>query len=150
LLHQFGESVRQGGRIAVAAEAIGGAGFYLRPGLITHAPPESPAAREELFGPVASVWSFLLPEELAQQINASPYGLAASVWGEDLEAAAAIGSQLDVGAVFLNEAPYSDAGVPFGGTKESGFGRELGYEGLAEFANIRTFHRRPLARKGGA
>ena len=91
---------------------------------------------EELFGPVFSVSAFSNREDLIHQVNSSSFGLGASLVGEDLFAMRSIAERLDEGGVFLNSPVFSDPKIPFGGVKNSGFGRELGQQTFTEFANI--------------
>src|SRR3546814_842130 len=100
--------------------------------------PGMPAWDEELFGPVASVIAVADDAEAVQVANATRFGLGASVWSEDRDRAERIGRQLQVGAVFINALVRSDVRMPFGGTKQSGYGRELAEHGIREFVNIRS------------
>lgn len=106
--------------------------------VLTGVRPGMPAWDEELFGPVASV---IVVEDDAQAIavaNATAFGLGASVWSCDREHGEAVARQLQAGAVFVNALVRSDVRLPFGGTKQSGFGRELAEHGIREFVNIRS------------
>ena len=94
------------------------------------------AVEEELFGPVFLVSAFSKRDDLTQQVNSSSFGLGASLVGEDLGAMRAIADRLQEGSVFLNSPVFSDPKIPFGGVKNSGFGRELGQQAFSEFANI--------------
>jgi len=94
------------------------------------------AVEEEFFGPVFSVSAFSNREDLIHQVNSSSFGLGASLVGEDLFAMRSIAERLDEGGVFLNSPVFSDPKIPFGGVKNSGFGRELGQQAFTEFANI--------------
>lgn len=100
--------------------------------------PGMPAWDEELFGPVASVIAVANDAEAVRVANDTRFGLGASVWGEDRDRAEQVGRQLQVGAVFVNALVRSDVRLPFGGTKQSGYGRELAEHGIREFVNIRT------------
>lgn len=100
--------------------------------------PGMPAWDEELFGPVASVIAVADDAEAVRVANDTRFGLGASVWGEDRDRAEQVGRQLQVGAVFVNALVRSDVRLPFGGTKQSGYGRELAEHGIREFVNIRT------------
>jgi succinate-semialdehyde dehydrogenase/glutarate-semialdehyde dehydrogenase len=97
-----------------------------------------PAWDEELFGPVASVIAVADDAQAVQAANDTRFGLGASVWGEDRDRAEQVGRQLQVGAVFVNALVRSDVRLPFGGTKQSGYGRELAEHGIREFVNIRS------------
>ncbi len=113
-------------------------GWYVAPMLLTDASQESPLFREELFGPVAGVWSFTTDEEAVAMANDSRYGLAAAVFTQDSERASRIAAQLQCGTVAINDFVRSDVRLPFGGVKESGYGRELGTIGLREFTSIKV------------
>jgi len=92
---------------------------------------------EEIFGPVAVVYSVSDDDEAVELANAVEYGLSGSVWSSDVERATALADRLDVGMALVNEHGTSLPGLPFGGVKASGYGRELGRWGLGEFANLR-------------
>lgn len=97
-----------------------------------------PAFEEELFGPVFSVFIFSTHQEAIELANDSIYGLGASVWSEDLDAAERMALELNVGAVAVNDMVKSDPRLPFGGVNQSGFGRELAEEGIREFVNVKS------------
>jgi succinate-semialdehyde dehydrogenase/glutarate-semialdehyde dehydrogenase len=113
-------------------------GWYVAPMLLTDASQESPLFREELFGPVAGVWPFTTEEEAVAMANDSRYGLAAAVFTQDSERASRIAAQLQCGTVAINDFVRSDMRLPFGGVKDSGYGRELGTIGLREFTSIKV------------
>ena len=113
-------------------------GWYVAPMLLTDASLESPLFREELFGPVAGVWPFTTEEEAVAMANDSRYGLAAAVFTQDPERASRIATQLHCGTVAINDFVRSDMRLPFGGVKDSGYGRELGTIGLREFTSIKV------------
>lgn len=100
--------------------------------------PGMPAYHEELFGPVASILRVSDADEAVRVANDTRFGLGASVWGRDRERAESVARRLQAGAVFVNALVRSDVRLPFGGTKKSGFGRELAEHGIREFVNIRT------------
>jgi succinate-semialdehyde dehydrogenase/glutarate-semialdehyde dehydrogenase len=102
--------------------------------------PGMPAYSEELFGPVASILRARDEADAARLANDTHFGLGASVWSRDRARAEALARQLDAGAVFVNAIVRSDVRLPFGGTKGSGFGRELAGHGIHEFTNIRTIY----------
>jgi succinate-semialdehyde dehydrogenase/glutarate-semialdehyde dehydrogenase len=93
---------------------------------------------EEIFGPVASLYRVSSIEEAIAIANDTPYGLGASLWTKNLDLAKKIIPELFFGNVFVNSLVKSDPALPFGGIKESGYGRELSIEGIKEFVNIKT------------
>jgi len=108
-------------------------GCFFAPGLLLNAEPANPASVEEIFGPVATLASFRTPSEAVELANNTRYGLAASVWSENITLATDIAAKLKAGVVWINCANVFDAAAPFGGMRESGFGREGGRAGLAEY-----------------
>ena len=113
-------------------------GFFSAAGVLAGAPEGSAAADEELFGPVATVIPFTDEAEAVAIANRTAYGLGSSLWTSDPGRAERLVPQIEAGAVFVNGITKSDPRVPFGGTKASGFGRELGPDGLIEFTNRKT------------
>jgi len=136
------EQVR--GTLATGARALCGGrrsegrGFFYPPTVLTGVAPESPAATEDLFGPVATVFEFEKDDEALALANGTRYGLGASLFTQDRERARRLASGIEAGSVFVNGLVRSDPRLPFGGVKDSGFGRELGPEGLDEFVNLKT------------
>ena len=113
-------------------------GFFSATGILAAPPAGAPAAEEELFGPVATVIPFTDEAEAVEIANRTNYGLGSSLWTADPRRAERLVPQIESGAVFVNGITKSDPRVPFGGTKDSGFGRELGPDGLIEFTNRKT------------
>lgn len=136
LLHdQVLKSVEQGAEILLGGKQEGA--FY-HPTIITKIKPGMPVFDEELFGPVAPIIIVENVEEAIEITNLSEFGLGVSVFTNDINKAKAIASEFDDGAVFINSLVKSDPRLPFGGTKKSGYGRELSYHGIREFVNIKT------------
>ena len=108
-------------------------GCYFPPTLITGLSPASPLMQDEIFGPVLVGTTFRTPAEAVQLANDTRYGLAASVWSENINTALDVAPKLAAGVVWINGSNMFDASVPFGGLRESGFGREGGPEGLAAY-----------------
>ena len=106
--------------------------------MLAGVPARSPAAEEELFGPVAALFTFEEESRAVELANATIYGLGASVWTTDEERLHRLIPAIDAGSVFINGMVKSDPRLPFGGVKQSGFGRELAREGLLEFVNPKT------------
>lgn len=139
LLDQVERSVALGARIVTRRTQadMPAHGWYVAPMLLADASQESPLFREELFGPVAGVWSFATDDQAVAMANDSRYGLAAAVFTQDPERASRIAARLHCGTVAINDFVRSDMRLPFGGVKDSGYGRELGAVGLREFTSIK-------------
>ncbi|MFO7574924.1 MAG: NAD-dependent succinate-semialdehyde dehydrogenase [Bacteroidales bacterium] len=128
----MGATLLAGGRLGIAGPA------FFEPTVLTDIPPQSPVAVEEVFGPVAPVFSFSTAEEAAGIANGSRFGLGASVWTSDEKLAEEMIRMVDTGSIAVNGFLRSDPALPFGGVKESGFGRELSYDGFYEFLNVKS------------
>ncbi|WP_311030566.1 aldehyde dehydrogenase family protein [Mesorhizobium koreense] len=116
-----------------AKEVSGRPGCFFPPSLFTGVSPASPLAQEEIFGPVLVAMTFRTPGEAVQLANNSRYGLAASIWSQNLDTAFDAARQVKSGVVWINSTNLFDGAVGFGGYKESGFGREGGREGMHEY-----------------
>jgi succinate-semialdehyde dehydrogenase/glutarate-semialdehyde dehydrogenase len=138
LAAQVAASVALGARVLVGGDVPPGPGAYYPPTLLVDVPPDAPAAREELFGPVAVLEPFEGEEQAVALANRTPYGLGASLWTADMDRAKRLLPRLEAGSVFVNGIVKSDPRLPFGGVKDSGLGRELGLEGLRAFTNVKT------------
>jgi succinate-semialdehyde dehydrogenase / glutarate-semialdehyde dehydrogenase len=114
-------------------------GYFYQPTVLGDVRPGMSVYDEEVFGPVAAVITVEDADEAVRVANDTPFGLGASVWGADVDAAIAVGRRIHSGACFINAVVASDARMPFGGTKRSGYGRELAAPGIREFVNIRTW-----------
>jgi succinate-semialdehyde dehydrogenase/glutarate-semialdehyde dehydrogenase len=117
-----------------------GRGAYFAPAVLTGVTPEMRAYREELFGPVAVVYKVSSDDEAVQLANAVDFGLGGAVFSADEQRAVRVAEQLEVGMANVNTPAGEGADLPFGGTKRSGFGRELGPLGIDEFVNKRLFY----------
>lgn len=113
-------------------------GWYFAPQILENAPDGSPAATEELFGPVAALWQVESLDEAIARANASAYGLGATLFSQDEGEIARAVRDLEAGSTFINAAVSSDPRLPFGGIKDSGYGRELAADGLRAFTNRKT------------
>lgn len=139
LQRQIERSVAAGGRVLVGGQAIAGAGNYFEPTVIAQTGPGMAVFDEETFGPVAAIAVARDDDEAVALANASDFGLSVSLWTASRPRGLALARRITTGAVFLNAMTASDARLPFGGTKKSGYGRELAAAGLREFCNLRTY-----------
>jgi succinate-semialdehyde dehydrogenase / glutarate-semialdehyde dehydrogenase len=135
---QVQKSIAAGAKLLTGGNRIAGPGFFYEPTVLVDVPKDSPAFREEVFGPVAAMFRVRDAEEAIDLANDHRYGLAASAWTNDPIEQELFASELDSGMVFINAMSASDPRLPFGGVKRSGFGRELGAAGIREFMNAKT------------
>jgi succinate-semialdehyde dehydrogenase/glutarate-semialdehyde dehydrogenase len=132
------KSVEAGARLLTGGTPLPGKGSFYPPTILTDIPRNSPAYSEEFFGPVASLFRVKNADEAIRIANDTRFGLGASVWTQDPEERDYFIRNLEAGMVFVNKMVASDPRVPFGGVKQSGFGRELGPFGIREFTNVKT------------
>lgn len=135
LVEQVQDAARKGARVRIGGKRVHRAGAYVEPTVLTNVQPGMRAYNEELFGPVAVVYSAANRNAAIDLANASLYGLGSSVWSQDTNSARYVADRLDTGMVWINELPATRPYLPFGGVKRSGMGRELGQYGMDEFAN---------------
>jgi len=135
---QVQKSIAMGTKVLTGGNRIAGLGFFYEPTVLVDVPRNSPAFREEVFGPVAAVFRVRTAEEAIELANDSTFGLGASAWTNDQIEQELFASELQSGMVFINSMVASDPRLPFGGIKRSGFGRELGAAGIREFMNAKT------------
>jgi len=138
LERQLNESIRKGARLLCGGRAGEEHPALFLPAVVDEVPLSSPLAREETFGPVAPLFRFTTREEAVMMANDTPYGLGAAIWTADEGLAVSLAHEIDTGTVAVNGFVKSEPGLPFGGVKESGYGRELAIEGLLEFLNVKT------------
>ena len=117
---------------------VEGKGCFVQPTIFDDVSPEMRISREEVFGPVLAVTSFDSEEEALTMANDSVYGLAASVWTDDLSQAHRVASRLNVGTVSVNTVDALSPMTPFGGTKQSGYGRDLSLHSLDKYSSLKT------------
>jgi succinate-semialdehyde dehydrogenase/glutarate-semialdehyde dehydrogenase/succinate-semialdehyde dehydrogenase len=137
---QVQAAIAQGGRLLAGGYVPSGPGYYYPPTVIAGLNHGAPVVQEEIFGPVALLFTFRSDEEAIALANATAYGLGATVWSRDVERAERVALALEAGAVFINDFVRSDARAPFGGVKGSGFGRELGALGARELTNAKLVY----------
>jgi succinate-semialdehyde dehydrogenase/glutarate-semialdehyde dehydrogenase len=135
------ETVSRGAQALIGAAPMDTSGWFYQPTVLTDIPRGSPARELELFGPVASVFRVPNVDAAIALANDTPFGLGASVWTTDAVEAERLAHGIEAGSVFINGMVASDPRYPFGGVKQSGYGRELGSWGLREFVNIKTVRR---------
>jgi succinate-semialdehyde dehydrogenase/glutarate-semialdehyde dehydrogenase len=135
---QVQRSVAAGAKLALGGKPREGAGFFYEPTVLADVPRESPALREETFGPVAAIVRVHDIDDAIAVANDSRFGLGASAWTKDDSEISRFTRGLAAGGVFINAMVASDARFPFGGVKKSGYGRELSEFGIREFVNVKT------------
>jgi succinate-semialdehyde dehydrogenase/glutarate-semialdehyde dehydrogenase len=127
------DAVEQGASVAVGGGQVDGPGYFFQPTVLADVPAGARLLKEEIFGPVAPVATFSSEQEAIESANRTEYGLVAYVFTRDLERAFRVCEALDTGMIGLNQGIVSNAAAPFGGVKQSGFGREGGFEGIQEY-----------------
>src|SRR5580698_3547761 len=132
------KTVKAGAKLLTGGHPLKQPGNYYAPTVLTNIPKESPAYREEFFGPVASLFRVKDIDEAIRLANDSRFGLGASAWTTDDRERERFINELESGMVFINKMVASDPRIPFGGVKQSGHGRELAANGIREFMNIKT------------
>jgi succinate-semialdehyde dehydrogenase / glutarate-semialdehyde dehydrogenase len=135
---QVQRSVAAGARLLTGGRRLDRPGYYYAPTVLTDVTPDSPAYHDEVFGPVAILFRARDVDDAIRLANDTPFGLGASAWTNDPTERARFVAELEAGMVFINAMVASDPRVPFGGVKQSGYGRELSSQGIREFVNIKT------------
>ena len=135
---QVTATIAAGAQLLLGGEVPDGPGNYYPPTVLAQIPGDSPAACDEIFGPVAALFRAADAQEALKNANDSRFGLGSAVWSRDEDEQAFFIEGLEAGQVFVNDMVASDPRLPFGGVKESGYGRELGEFGIREFVNVKT------------
>jgi succinate-semialdehyde dehydrogenase / glutarate-semialdehyde dehydrogenase len=138
LEQQVQKTMEMGARLLLGGRRIDRPGYFFAPTVLTDVPKASPAYREELFGPVASLFRVDGMAEAIHLANDSDFGLGSCAWTNDEREQKLFVDQIEAGLAFVNGVVASDPRLPFGGMKQSGYGRELGWHGIREFVNIKT------------
>jgi succinate-semialdehyde dehydrogenase/glutarate-semialdehyde dehydrogenase len=131
------DAVEKGAKVAVGGQAPGGPGNFYPATVLTDVPPNARILKEEVFGPVAPIVGFDTEEQGVSAANDTEYGLAAYIYTESLDRALRVAESIAAGMVGVNRGVISDPAAPFGGVKESGFGREGGFEGIEEYLDVK-------------
>jgi succinate-semialdehyde dehydrogenase/glutarate-semialdehyde dehydrogenase len=135
LLEQVDGAVAKGAKIALGGKRIDRPGSFMQTTILTDVKPDNPAFRDEFFGPVAMFFRVKSEDEAIALANNSDFGLGGSVFTKDVARGKRVASRVETGMMFINNIDWSDAELPFGGIKYSGYGRELGDMGIQEFVN---------------
>jgi acyl-CoA reductase-like NAD-dependent aldehyde dehydrogenase len=138
LVAQLAEALERGAKALVGGEAVDGPGHFFQPAVVVDVPADARLATEEVFGPVLPVWKVDGLDEAIERANATPYGLGSSIWTRSAVAVDRATRELEAGVTWVNQLHYGYDELPFGGTKQSGFGREHGQEALAEYTELKS------------
>jgi len=145
---QVRRTVEAGARVLCGGKRLDGPGFFYSPTVLADVPKGTPARDEELFGPVATLFRARDIDQAIEIANDTRFGLGASLWSDDERERALFVDRIEAGMAFINGMVASDPRIPFGGVKDSGFGRELSVNGIREFVNIKTVSIYEVARRG--
>jgi succinate-semialdehyde dehydrogenase/glutarate-semialdehyde dehydrogenase len=135
---QVAKSLSMGARRVSGGDVVDRPGSFYQPSIISDVPENAPAYREELFGPVAIFFKVKSIDEAIALANDSDFGLSSSAWTQEPAEQERFARELEAGGTYINRMTASDQRLPFGGTKNSGYGRELSHEGIHEFVNVKT------------
>ena len=130
--------LKEGAKAVVGGKKLGNRGYFVEPTVLVNTKPDMKVVREEIFGPVVTAMPFKSIDEIAAEANNTRYGLAAGIWTKDIGKAHALAAKLRAGTVWINCYNVFDAALPFGGYKESGWGREMGKEALELYTEVKA------------
>ncbi len=128
----------EGAKATAGGERLGDTGYFVKPTVLVNTNPKMKVVQEEIFGPVVTAIPFRNTDDLVMEANDSAYGLAAGIWTNDIKKAHRIAAQLRAGTVWINCYNIFDAALPFGGYKQSGWGREMGHEVLEMYTEVKA------------
>jgi succinate-semialdehyde dehydrogenase/glutarate-semialdehyde dehydrogenase len=143
-------SVEQGARVLAGGRVPDRPGFFFEPTVLDEVTAEMPVLTEEVFGPAVPIVRARDADDAVRRANATPFGLGSNIWTSDLERGEALAARIDAGHTAINGMTASDARIPFGGVKDSGYGRELSRYGIHEFVNIHSVVTNGPAGPGGS
>jgi succinate-semialdehyde dehydrogenase / glutarate-semialdehyde dehydrogenase len=135
IAEQVEKAIKGGAKAILGGKRVDSEGAFMQPTVLIDMKPDNPIYYEELFGPVATFYRVKDEKEAIKLANDSPFGLGGSVFTQDIERGKRVANQIDTGMVFINHPTWTQADLPFGGTKGSGYGRELSELGIEEFVN---------------
>jgi succinate-semialdehyde dehydrogenase len=141
---QVQRTITAGATLLLGGKKVAGPGNFYEPTVLANVQPGMAAFDEETFGPVAALTVADSAEHAIQLANTSDYGLGGSLWTQDIDRAQRIARRLETGGVFINGYPATNARIPVGGVKKSGYGRELSHFGLREFTNAQAVWARSI------
>lgn len=140
VLSYIGQGQQEGAKLVTGGAPVGETGYYIKPTVFTDVLPSMKIYREEIFGPVVAISPFTTEDEAISMANETEFGLAASLFTQDIERIHRVSSRLEAGMIWVNSSTDSDYRVPFGGVKQSGIGRELGEAGLESYLQTKAVH----------
>jgi len=130
--------LKEGAKAVVGGKTIGNRGYFVEPTVLVNTNPNMKVVREEIFGPVVTAMPFKSIDDIAAEANNTSYGLAAGIWTKDIAKAHSLANKLRAGTVWINCYNVFDAAMPFGGYKQSGWGREMGHEVLEQYTEVKA------------
>ncbi len=140
LAEQVSTSVKGGAHLFESGHALPDKGYWFDPVILSDAPDDTPSSCDEMFGPAANLWTVGSLDDAIARANANPFGLGSAIFTQDEDDMARAATHLEAGATFINAMTASDPRLPFGGIKESGYGRELAADGIRAFMNRKTVY----------